>query len=130
MASDKPETKEMTQGHAPVVADEKVKQELRALRSLATSSNANKQKILVQKADSTMQYTLSVIAKPNATPTVGFSILKIRGRGAWGIPITSMEQIDSMISMLQELKQKYADYVKASTELYEEDVKNLKGIVQ
>ncbi len=127
----KPEQKTTPQsGEISQSSVEEKKVILTELRKLATSTGGNKQKILVQDSDSTMQYQVSILARPNSTPTIALSVLKIKGRGAWGIPLTSLEMVNKMIEVLQKVRDEYGDYVQASNELYNEDVKKLKGVVE
>jgi len=102
---------------------------VQGIREKATKENVTQQIILKQKEGEEFRYTVSLMANPGRTPFVALSILRIVGRGAWGLPLTSIKQIDELIEVLQEVKKEFGGLVEETNMQYKEAVKQLKKMV-
>jgi len=69
------------------------------------------------------------MANPGRTPFVALSITRIAGRGAWGLALTSVKEIDELIELLQEVKKEFGGLIDETNKQYKEAVKQLKKVV-
>jgi hypothetical protein len=69
------------------------------------------------------------MANPGRTPFVALSVLRIAGRGAWGLTLASTKEIDELIELLQEAKKEFGGLVEETNKQYKEAVKQLKKMV-
>ncbi len=99
------------------------------IREKATKENVTQQVILKQKEGEEFRYTVSLMANPGRTPFVALSVLRIAGRGAWGLTLASPKQIDELIQLLQEVKKEFGGLVEETNKQYKEAVKQLKKMV-
>ena len=99
------------------------------IREKATKENVTQQVILKQKEGEEFRYTISLMANPGRTPFVALSVLRIAGRGAWGLTLASLRQIDELIEVLQEVKKEFGGLVEETNIQYKEAVKQLKKMV-
>jgi len=99
------------------------------IREKATKENVTQQVILKQKEGEEFRYTVSLMANPGRTPFVALSVLRIAGRGAWGLTLASPKQIDELIQLLQEVKKEFSGLVEETNKQYKEAVKQLKKMV-
>ena len=99
------------------------------IREKATKENVTQQVILKQKEGEEFRYTVSLMANPGRTPFVALSVLRIAGRGAWGLTLASPKQIDELIEILQEVKKEFDRLVEETNKQYKEAVKQLKKMV-
>jgi len=119
----------------PEKAQEKAQSEkewaklVQEIREKATKENVTQQVILKQKEGEEFRYTVSLMANPGRTPFVALSVLRIAGRGAWGMTLSSLKQIDELIEVLQEVKKEFGGLVEETNKQYKEAVKQLKRMV-
>jgi len=99
------------------------------IREKATKENVTQQVILKQKEGEEFRYTVSLMANPGRTPFVALSVLRIAGRGAWGMTLSSLKQIDELIEVLQEVKKEFGGLIEETNKQYKEAVKQLKRMV-
>ena len=99
------------------------------VKEKATKENVTQQIILKQKEGEEFRYTVSLMANPGRTPFVALSILRIAGRGAWGLTLASPKQIDELIEVLQEVKKEFGGLVEETNKQYKEAIKQLKKMV-
>jgi len=99
------------------------------IREKATKENVTQQVILKQKEGEEFRYTISLMANPGRTPFVALSVLRIAGRGAWGLTLASPKQIDELIEILQEVKKEFGRLIEETNKQYKEAVKQLKKMV-
>jgi len=99
------------------------------IKEKATKDNVTQQVILKQKEGEEFRYTVSLMANPGRTPFVALSVLRIAGRGAWGLTLASPKQIDELIEILQEVKKEFGELVEETNKQYKEAVKQLKRMV-
>jgi DNA-directed RNA polymerase beta' subunit len=99
------------------------------IKEKATKENVTQQVILKQKEGEEFRYTVSLMANPGRTPFVALSITRIAGRGAWGITLTSIKEIDELIEILQETKKELGELINETNKQYKEAVKQLKKVV-
>ena len=119
----------------PEKAQEKAQSEkewgklVQEIREKATKENVTQQVILKQKEGEEFRYTVSLMANPGRTPFVALSVLRIAGRGAWGMTLSSLKQIDELIEVLQEVKKEFGGLIEETNKQYKEAVKQLKRMV-
>jgi len=119
----------------PEKAQEKAQSEkewgklVQEIREKATKENVTQQVILKQKEGEEFRYTVSLMANPGRTPFVALSVVRIAGRGAWGLTLASSKQIDELIQLLQEVKKEFGGLVEETNKQYKEAVKQLKKMV-
>jgi len=99
------------------------------VREKATKENVTQQVILKQKEGEEFRYTVSLMANPGRTPFVALSIVRIAGKGAWGLTLSSPKQIDELIEVLQEVRKEFGGLVEETNKQYKEAVKQLKKVV-
>ena len=99
------------------------------IRDKATKENVTQQVILKKVEGEEFRYTVSLMANPGRTPFVALSITRIAGRGAWGLALTSVKEIDELINVLQEVKKEFGELIEETNKQYKEAVKQLKKVV-
>jgi len=99
------------------------------VKQKAMKENVTQQVILKKVEGEEFRYTVSLMANPGRTPFVALSITRIAGRGAWGLALTSVKEIDELISVLQEVKKEFGGLVEETNKQYREAVKQLKKVV-
>jgi len=99
------------------------------VKEKATKENVTQQVILKKKEGEEFRYTVSLMANPGRTPFVALSITRIAGRGAWGLALTSVKEIDELINVLQEVKKEFGELIEETNKQYKEAVKQLKKVV-
>ena len=99
------------------------------VKEKATKENVTQQVILKKKEGEEFRYTVSLMANPGRTPFVALSITRIAGRGAWGLALTSVKEIDELIELLQEVKKEFGELIEETNKQYKEAVKQLKKVV-
>ena len=99
------------------------------VKQKATKENVTQQIILKKKEGEEFRYTVSLMANPGRTPFVALSITRITGRGAWGITLASIKEIDELIEILQETKKELGELINETNKQYKEAVKQLKKVM-
>jgi hypothetical protein len=99
------------------------------VKQKATKENVTQQIILKKKEGEEFRYTVSLMANPGRTPFVALSITRIAGRGAWGITLASVKEIDELIEILQETKKELGELINETNKQYKEAVKQLKKVM-
>ena len=99
------------------------------VKDKAVKENVTQQVILKKVEGEEFRYTVSLMANPGRTPFVALSITRIAGRGAWGLALTSVKEIDELISVLQEVKKELSELIEKTNKQYKEAVKQLKKVV-
>jgi len=99
------------------------------IREKATKENVMQQMILKRKDGEEFRYTVSLMANPGRTPFVALSITRIAGRGAWGLALSSIKEIDELIEILQETKKELGGLINETNKQYKEAVKQLKRVI-
>jgi hypothetical protein len=99
------------------------------IKEKATKENVTQQVILKKVEGEEFRYTVSLMANPGRTPFVALSVLRIAGRGAWGLTLASPKQIDELIEILQEVKKEFSELIEETNKQYKEAVKQLKRMV-
>jgi len=99
------------------------------IREKATKENVTQQIVLKKKEGEEFRYTVSLMANPGRTPFIALSITRIAGRGAWGIALSSVKEIDELIDVLQETKKEFEGLINETNRQYKEAVKQLKKVV-
>ena len=99
------------------------------VRQKATKENVTQQIILKKKEGEEFRYTVSLMANPGRTPFVALSITRIAGRGAWGLTLASIKEIDELIEILQETKKELGELINETNKQYKEAVKQLKKVM-
>jgi len=99
------------------------------IREKATKENVTQQVVLKKVEGEEFRYTVSLMANPGRTPFIALSIVRIAGRGAWGLTLASPKQVDELISVLQEVKKEFGKLIEETNRQYKEAVKQLKKVV-
>jgi len=99
------------------------------VKDKAIKENVTQQIILKKKEGEEFRYTVSLMANPGRTPFVALSVTRIAGRGAWGITLASVKEIDELIEVLQETKKELNELIEETNKQYREAVKQLKKVV-
>jgi len=99
------------------------------VKDKAMKENVTQQIILKKVEGEEFRYTVSLMANPGRTPFVALSITRIAGRGAWGLALTSVKEIDELINVLQEVKKEFSGLIEETNKQYREAVKQLKKVV-
>ena len=99
------------------------------IREKATKENVTQQIVLKKKEGEEFRYTISLMANPGRTPFIALSITRIAGRGAWGLALSSVKEIDELIEVLQETKKEFEGLINETNRQYKEAVKQLKKVV-
>jgi hypothetical protein len=99
------------------------------IREKATKENVTQQIILKREEGEEFRYTVSLMANPGRTPFVALSVVRIAGRGAWGLALSSTKEIDELIEVLQETKKELGGLIDETNKQYKEAVKQLKRVV-
>jgi len=99
------------------------------IREKATKENITQQIVLKKKEGEEFRYTVSLMANPGRTPFIALSITRIAGRGAWGIALSSVKEIDELIEILQETKKEFEGLINETNRQYKEAVKQLKRVI-
>jgi DNA-directed RNA polymerase beta' subunit len=99
------------------------------VKQKATKENVTQQLILKKVEGEEFRYTVSLMANPGRTPFVALSITRIVGRGAWGITLASVKEIDELIQLLQEVKKEFGELIAETSKQYKEAVKQLKKVM-
>ena len=102
---------------------------VREIREKATKENVTQQVILKKKEGEEFRYTVSLMSNPGRTPFVALSITRIAGRGAWGLALSSVKEIDEIIEVLQETKKEFGGLIEETNKQYKEAVKQLKRVI-
>jgi hypothetical protein len=98
------------------------------VREKATKENTTQQVVLKKVEGEEFRYTVSLMSNPGRTPFVALSVVRIAGRGAWGITIASIKEIDELIEVLQETKKEFGSLINETNKQYREAVKQLKKV--
>ena len=99
------------------------------IREKATKENIRQQVILKKLEGEEFRYTVSLMANPGRTPFVALSVVRIAGRGAWGLALSSTKEIDELIEVLQQTKKEFEGLINETNRQYKEAVKQLKKVV-
>ena len=102
---------------------------VKEVKDKATKENVTQQIILKKKEGEEFRYTVSLMTNPGRTPFVALSITRIAGRGAWGLALSSVKEIDEIIEVLQETKKEFGGLIEETNKQYREAVKQLKRVV-
>jgi len=99
------------------------------IKDKAQKENVTQQVILKKKEGEEFRYTVSLMANPGRTPFVALSVVRIAGRGAWGLALSSVKEIDELIDILQETKKELGELINETNKQYREAVRQLKKVV-
>jgi len=99
------------------------------IKDKAQKENVTQQVILKKKEGEEFRYTVSLMANPGRTPFVALSVVRIAGRGAWGLALSSVKEIDELIEVLQETKKELGELINETNKQYREAVRQLKKVV-
>ena len=119
----------------PEKAQEKTQSEkdwgklIQETREKATKENVMQQVVLKKVEGEEFRYTISLMSNPGRTPFVALSVVRIAGRGAWGLTISSTKEVDELINVLQETKKELGGLIDETNKQYKEAVKQLKRVV-
>jgi len=119
----------------PEKAQEKTQSEkewgklIQEVREKATKENATQQVVLKKVEGEEFRYTVSLMSNPGRTPFVALSVVRIAGRGAWGLTLTSVKEVDELIEVLQQTKKELGGLIDETNKQYKEAVKQLKRVV-
>jgi len=119
----------------PEKAQEKAQSEkewaklVQEVKDKATKENVTQQIVLKRVEGEEFRYTVSLMANPGRTPFIALSITRIAGRGAWGMTLASVKQVDELIQLLQEIKKEFGGLIEETNKQYKEAVKQLKKVV-
>ncbi len=119
----------------PEKAQEKTQSEkewgklIQEVREKATKENATQQVVLKKVEGEEFRYTVSLMSNPGRTPFVALSVVRIAGRGAWGLTLTSVKEVDELINVLQETKKELGGLIDETNKQYKEAVRQLKRVV-
>lgn len=98
------------------------------IKQKAIKENVTQQLILKKVEGEEFRYIVSLMANPGRTPFVALSITRIAGRGAWGITLASVKEIDELIQLLQEVKKEFGELIVETNKQYKEAIKQLKKV--
>jgi len=99
------------------------------VREKATKENTTQQVVLKKVEGEEFRYTVSLMSNPGRTPFVALSVVRIAGRGAWGLALSSTKEIDELIEVLQETKKELGGLIDETNKQYKEAVKQLKKVI-
>jgi len=102
---------------------------IKEVKDKAQKENVTQQIILKKKEGEEFRYTISLMANPGRTPFVALSVVRIAGRGAWGLALSSTKEIDELIEVLQETKKELGGLIDETNKQYKEAVKQLKRVM-
>ena len=102
---------------------------IQEIREKATKENIRQQVILKKLEGEEFRYTISLMANPGRTPFVALSVVRIAGRGAWGLALSSTKEIDELIEVLQETKKELGGLIDETNKQYKEAIKQLKRVM-
>jgi len=99
------------------------------VREKATKENTTQQIVLKKVEGEEFRYTVSLMSNPGRVPFIALSIVRITGRGAWGLALSSTKEIDELIEVLQQTKKELGGLIDEANRQYKEAVKQLKRVV-
>ena len=102
---------------------------VKEIREKATKENIRQQVILKKLEGEEFRYTVSLMANPGRTPFVALSVVRIAGRGAWGLALSSTKEIDELIEVLQQTKKELGGLIDETNKQYKEAIKQLKRVM-
>ena len=102
---------------------------IQEVREKATKENVMQQVVLKKVEGEEFRYTVSLMSNPGRTPFVALSVVRIAGRGAWGLTLTSVKEVDELIEVLQQTKKELGGLIDETNKQYKEAVKQLKRVV-
>jgi hypothetical protein len=98
------------------------------IKEKATKENITQQIVLKRVEGEEFRYTVSLMANPGRTPFVALSVVRIAGRGAWGLTLASPKQVDELLQLLQEVKKEFGKLIEETNKQYKEAIKQLKKV--